>query len=448
MKRREQTASDFRHLYRQLLPDSGGPAALRPFVGVFRWALVFYRQLEKDRAFIRAAGMAYMTLITLVPMLLLVFGLLSATGIVRKDREAIEALIFETVLADLPYVRDFIMRGIGDLDLTTLGIIGVAGLIFFAGRLFILAEDAYNQIFGTRVRRKWMYRLLAFWFTLTIVPLVLTLGFASTIELLGTYGLGQWARTVVDATVLFLLLLTALKLFPSVKVEWGPALLGSTVSTVGIGLARTGFTLYLLWFKADDPLTIVYGTVGLIPVFLLWLYLLWVMVLLGVEVAYVAQNFSGLWEVERNWLDGDRNAVRSPRLHTALELLTCVGATYERGEGATSLATLIETTGLLRREIEPVMDLLSDQGHLVRTNDSWVPARPTEHIVLADVVRTWRQGASPTRQDARPPSAAETAVAETLQQHLPRTLSDAISEWHPADDKVVAIDEAASSQPS
>ncbi|MFT7520140.1 MAG: membrane protein [Kiritimatiellia bacterium] len=427
--RRDRGEAGFRALYQQLVPDDGGLAALRPVIGVIRWSVVFYRQLEVDRAFIRSSAMAYTTLVTMVPLFLLVFGLLSATGVVHKDQQAIEQLIFDTVIADLPQVRNFIMRGVGDLDLTALGIIGVASLVIFAGRLFIMVEQAYNQIFGTRVRRKWAYRLLAFWFTLTIVPLVLSLGFASTIDLLGTYGMGPWARSVVDATVLFVMLLAALKLFPSVKVEWGPALLGSMVSTIGIGISRSGFGLYLLWFKADDPLTIVYGTVGLIPVFLLWLYLLWLMVLLGVEVAYVAQNFQGLWEVEATWLEGDRDAIRGPGLHTALELAAWVGWHYDNGDGAMPLVALASRSGLLQREIVPIMDLLTDNNHLVYVDDSWLPARPTSAILLAQLVTCWRQGASPHRKDQAEMSGAEGAVTQALVTQLPKTLAQAIDAW-------------------
>jgi len=419
---------DIRDLYRRLTPDEVHHPLLVPLLATGRWAMVFYLQLSKDQAFVRAAQMAYQTLIALVPMLLLIFGLLGATGIVAQDREALESLIFETFIADIPQVRDFIMRGIGDLDLTALGIIGVAGLIIFAGRLFLMVEASYNHIFGTRVTRGWGYRLLNFWFSMTVVPAVLSIGFLSTIEFASGYGMGAVIRQALEPLVMFGILLAALKLFPTVQVRWGPAALGALVSSIGIWGARGIFRLYLNWFKADDPLTIVYGTVGLIPVFLLWLYLLWVIVLLGVEVAYVFQNFHSLWEVERANLEGRDSPLRGPRLHTALELMAWIGWHFEEGQGPIQIEQLAKRVGLSRRELLPVLELLEEEGFLLGGGEKgWLLARPSRSINVGDVVEAWRREASPERRGGA--TRAESAVSRALERSLPPTLSDAIDRW-------------------
>jgi len=378
--------SSLSDLYRRLTPDDGHHPAIVPLLAVARWGVVFYRQLEKDQAFIRAAAMAYQSLIALVPTLLLVFGVLGATGVLQRDREALERLIFDTFIADIPDIREFIMRGIGDLDLTALGIIGVAGMLIFAGRLFLEVEYAYNFIFGTRVNRSWAYRLLNFYFSLTLVPLLITVGAIGTLELASGAGVAAWARYLFEPLTAFVLLLAALKLFPTVQVRWVPALTGAAVSTVGILMARSAFRLYLQWFKADDPLTIVYGTVGLLPVFLLWLYLLWVMVLLGVEVAFVAQNFRTLWQVERVAAERSGKEVRGPRLHTAIELLAWAGWSFQQGHGPVSSQDLAGRVGLHARDVEPVLRLLAESGLLIEAREAWALARPPERIALSDVV--------------------------------------------------------------
>ncbi len=421
--------SSLSDLYRRLTPDDGQHPLILPVLAVARWIVVFYLQLEKDQAFIRAAAMAYQSLIALVPVLLLVFGLLGATGFLQRDREALEKLIFDTFIADIPEVREFIMRGIGDLDLTALGIIGVAGMVIFAGRLFLEVEYAYNYIFGTRVRRSWAYRLLNFYFALTLVPLILTVGALGTIELASGYGLAGWVRFGFEPITAFVLLLAALKLFPTVQVRWVPALTGAAVSTVGILAARWAFRLYLQWFKADDPLTIVYGSVGLLPVFLLWLYLLWVMVLLGVEVAFVAQNFRSLWEVERLNAERSGKEVRGPRLHTAIELLAWAGWAFQQGQGPVTAQQLAGRVGLLGRDVEPVLGLLGDAGLLLEVKDGWTLSRPPERIPLAEVVAAWRTGASLERGAEVSVTRVELEVGQALERALPPTLADAIDRW-------------------
>jgi membrane protein len=415
-------------LYRRLTPDDGHNPVVLPLLAVGRWVVVFYQQLDKDQAFIRAAAMAYQSLIALVPVLLLVFGVLGATGFLQRDREALERLIFDTFIADIPEVREFIMRGIGDLDLTALGIIGIAGMVIFAGRLFLEVEYAYNYIFGTRVNRSWAYRLLNFYFALTLVPLLITVGAIGTMELASGYGVAGFARFFFEPISAFVLLLAALKLFPTVQVRWVPALTGAAVSTVGILGARWAFRLYLQWFKADDPLTIVYGTVGLLPVFLLWLYLLWMMVLLGVEVAFVAQNFRSLWDVERMNAERSGKEVRGPRLHTAIELLAWAGWGFQQGAGPVPSQELAGRVGLLAREVDPVLRLLASAGFLLEVKDGWALARPPERISMGEVVAAWRDGASLERGEGNP-TRVETEVAQALERALPPTLADAIDRW-------------------
>lgn len=420
---------DIRDLYRRLTPDEGHHFALLPLLAMFRWVWVFYQQLQKDQAFSRAAAMAYQTLVALVPLLLLVFGILEVTGFLQSDREALEALIFETFIADIPEVRDFVMRGIGDLDLTTLGIVGVASLVVFAGRLYLTVEHAYNYIFGTRVRRNWVYRLLNFQFALTLMPVALTLGFVGSIEFANTYGVAAWARALGEPAVTFVLLLAALKLFPTVTVRWRPALLGAGVSTVGLWLARSGFKLYLQWFKADDPLTIVYGTVGLVPVFLLWLYLVWVIVLLGVEIAYVAQNFHSLWEVERSNLDHRERTVAGPQLHTALELLAWTAWSFENGACPVDPDVLAKRVGVVRRDVLPVVEVLAMHGFLVDSPEGVTLARPADSISLSEVVEAWGTEVSPEGAAEPSQTRAEREIAHALSRSLPPTLADAVDRW-------------------
>ena len=146
-------------IYRSLTSDETSHPALVPIRASVRWISVFYQQLLWDRAFVRAAAMAYTTLIAFVPLLLLVFGILSGTGVLQQDKDTIERILFGTFVGDIPGVREFLMPGLLELDLRTLSILGVAGLLFIAARLFLMVERAYNDIFGLKIRRKMGYRL-------------------------------------------------------------------------------------------------------------------------------------------------------------------------------------------------------------------------------------------------------------------------------------------------
>ncbi len=419
---------DLRDIYRRLTPEDVDNPLLAALLAVARWGMVFYLQLERDQAFVRAAQMAYQTLVALVPMLLLIFGLLSATGALPNDPSEFESLIFETLIADIPQIREFIMSGVAALDFKALGIIGVVGLIIFAGRLYVMVESAYNHIFGTEKRRNWIVRLLSFWFAITVIPALVATGVLSGIQYADEMNSGLEVRTFADPILMFTLLFAALKLFPTVTVRWGPALLGAGVSTVGIVAARELFRLYLAWFRTDDPLVVVYGTVGLIPVFLLWLYLLWVLILLGVEVAFVFQNFHSLWEAETSNLERRDKPLRGPQLHTALEAMAWIGWHFEEGNGPVDGEEVARRIGLTSRQLTPVLSVLESHGFLQSTPTGWTLQKPTHAIPLSTIVDVWQEETSSTAA-ATATTRAAADVANGMVRALPPTLEDAIDRW-------------------
>lgn len=141
----------------------------RPLLTVARWTLLFYLQLERDRAFARAAAMAYITLVAIVPLLMLIFGMLNLVGVLDNGTTddflngPIGHLIFDTMLGDIPEARDVLLPGLMGVNFDTLGVAGVIGLILVTGRLYMLVEHTYNDIFGAVVNRTFGDRLLNFY---------------------------------------------------------------------------------------------------------------------------------------------------------------------------------------------------------------------------------------------------------------------------------------------
>lgn len=367
---------------------SVGHGPLGPLTVPARWAYVFYRELQQDQAFLRAAAMAYATLVALVPMLVLTYGVLRAVGVGDTDVDVALGALMDQVFGQVPGVRDVILPGLQRVDLRALGVISVGGLLFVAGRLYLMVEQAYNDVFNTSVQRSLPFRLLNFYFAITAVPVVLVMMTRG----MGTFALvgdASFAREWFGLVLQYALLVAALKLFPSVHVRWGPAVLGAAVSFVLLEAGRWGFGLYVRLFASDDPLQFVYGSLGLIPLFLLWLYCLWVFVLLGVEVANVAQNYRSLVDAELELLESSRP--RYPSVDAALQVALRVAEGFRSGEGPVSRAVLIERTGLEARTIDAITAVLVEEGLLVRAEGGWLPARPPEQVPIAEVVAAWRQ---------------------------------------------------------
>ena len=395
---------------------------LAPASQGIRWAFVFYQQLERDKAFVRASGMAYATLVAMVPSLVLIYGVLVTTGAGGNDPQQALTTLFDQVFGQVPGVRDVLIPGLVNVDLTALGFISIVAVVAVAARLYLSVEKAYCDVFAVPVRRHFTVRLLNFYFTFTFGPVVLALLVGGTFE--RAVGVDVSAFRYIAGLVLqYGMLVAAIRLLPATRVRWWPALLGGGVSWVLLEAGRRGLSLYVVWFASNDPLRVVYGSLAFIPVFLAWVYLIWVFILLGVEVAAVSQNFKSLVAKEAELHDPNRALY--PSVDTALQIATWVSWSFTMGNGPVSFSELAERCGLEGKLVHHVLGILQAGNIVVRTEAGWLPARPAGDIKLSEIVACWR--ASTVHRGHRD------AVSDELDSvlALEGTLQDAVNKWAP-----------------
>lgn len=410
------------------LTDSDAHPLVAPALAVVLWAMIFYKQLERDRAFIRAAALAYASLVALVPMLLLLFGVVRLTG-QSGTFEVLEAFLFETLLGNMQPVREVLEPGLLSVDLGALGVVGVAGLVVVSARIYLLVEAAYCDIFDVPIDRPFTTRLLNFYLMMTLGPLVVATTLVGTTEVVDGFGL-SWVSHRFTLLMQFLLLLTATKAFPCTYVRWGPAIAGTAVTTLLLHFGGQLFPLYVRWFTSDDPAIVIYGSLGLIPVFLLWLYLLWMFVLLGVEVASVAQRFPSLLDAQREQLNQSRVLVRVPNIDTALDVALRVARRFLDGKGAITVDELTQGCGIHGREVHQVLQVLQQGGLVAKTTTGWIVSRPPETIALVEVVNTWRN-LTALRQGGEDVVGEE--ISMFLREKLSGDLATAARRWLPSE---------------
>ncbi len=402
---------------------------LAPLSVVIRWCFVFYQQLRRDMAFVRASGMAYATLVAMVPSLVLIYGVLVATGAGGNDPEQALTTLFDQVFGEVPGVRDVLIPGLVSVDLAALGIVSTVAVIAVAARLYLMVEKAYCDVFQVPVRRKFTVRLLNFYFTVTAGPIVLALMMGGTFELATGLDISNFRR-ILGLILQYALLVAAIRLLPATQVRWWPALLGGAVSWSLLEAGRRGLSLYVIWFAGNDPLRVVYGSLAFIPVFLAWIYLIWVFVLLGVEVAAVSQNYTSLVAKEHELQDPER--AQYPSIDTALQIATWVSWSFVNGGGAVTFEELVERCDLDGKIIHDVLGVLQSGNIVVRTEHGWLPARPARNIQLAEVVACWRT--TTVHRNKRD------AISDEMDRLLAieGTMADAVDKWAP---KLRLVDE-------
>jgi membrane protein len=302
-----------------------------------------------------AGSLTFTTLISLVPLLVLSLALFTAFPMFASFQRALEQYFLSNLVPDdiaRPVLRSLTQfagkaKGIGSVGAVVLGFTAIA--------LMLTIDRTLNAIWRVRRPRPFAHRVLVYWATLTLGPLLLGASLTLTSMAL-TAGKGVFSslpggfETLLELIQFLVLSLAVAGLFhfvPNTHVRWRHALLGGIFVATAFGLAKI---LLALWLKQVPTYALLYGAFATLPIFLVWIYLGWVIVLLG---ALLAANAPGLTQ---------RLMQRAPAPGLDFELaLGVVAELWQRqqrgGAGATKLA-LAQGLHIDPLQLEPVLETL------------------------------------------------------------------------------------------
>ena len=275
-----------------------------------------------------------------------------------------------------------------------MGTLGTLALLYVAFAMLANIEATFNDIWGVTRSRNWRWRILLYWATLTLPALAL----AGAASLAGGAHLDAahqlLARTPVIGRLIFQLLPLGLLwlvfaliylIVPNTKVRFSSALVGGMVAG---SLWQLNNYLGYLYVSRVITNSMIYGSLGLVPVFMAGLYLSWVIVLLGVQVSYAFQN--------RKFYLSDRfaeNVNQRGREFIALRLMTCLGLRYSDGQPPASARQIAAELGLSTRLAQDILQTLLT-GRLISEiagpEAAYMPARPLEAINAHQVLQALR----------------------------------------------------------
>ncbi len=372
--------------------DGGAPKDVR-MSGIHRlrrhkviayWGRLFLqlgRQFIEDRCLKLGQALAFQSILSLVPLLTVAFVGLNAFG-QNTEKE----LIVDKITAIFPGMpQGFSETLVGFTQKISGGALGSFGLLitaYLGFSLFKLVEEVFNEIWRTGQKRSLLQKFMVFYALATLMPVLAgaSLGMSAKIpsELRGLHFMGPFV-------VSWLGLLGMYKFLPVARVRWSAAVLGGGLAALVFELAKIGFGTYVKVALVKQQG--IYGAVGLLPLLFLWIYLAWLVVLFGCEIAYAAQNLAALelaMQLERSQGRQERTVL------AARVLLTC--ATVHRdGGGAAKRRDLALLYQLPEEAIDRIMkNLIARKLALEIPGDStgFVPARPPDRIGLADIMPT------------------------------------------------------------
>jgi membrane protein len=353
---------------------------------------IVVRELLRDQVHVRAATLAYWSLVAVVPILLLVAAVVEGLG--AESAGPVRALIYNTLLAGS--VRDVgssLDGWLSQVDVRSLGLAGLLGVAFTASRIFFSVEEAYNHLWNVRVKRGIVLRLALFYATVTIAPLLLVLGFHYT-AVLGDAGTG-WGRHLLPVVLTSVAFIGAIRTLPDTHVRWVPAAFGGVVSAILFEVAKIGFNTYTDVLGAGNAAAAIYGSLGFFPIFLIWLYTLWMIVLIGVELAYVTQRHTDLVEAEERLLQGEQHARRHPDALFGVQCLLVVARNWVSGQGPTPEAGVTRELHSEPPFVRAALETLEDAGILAESPAGYLPALPPDRVTVREVILRYRQRTRP-----------------------------------------------------
>lgn len=263
----------------------------RRLVRAVRLFVIFlYRRFDSDRCLMTATALSYTTLLSLVPLLVVVFSIISAFPVFETVIGTMQDYIFRNFLPAAgetiqSYMTNFMARA------GTLTGVGIATLVVTALMLMNTIDAALNRIWRVHRTRPVVAKMATYWATLTLGPMLLAVSVLATSYLVTLSKLGDVAGALLRfmpflSTCLALTLLYVLVPNRSVPLRYG--LVSAVAASVLFEIAKAGFAHYV---AAGPVYTTIYGALATIPLFLVWIYLSWAIVLLGAEFNYCLTVF-------------------------------------------------------------------------------------------------------------------------------------------------------------
>jgi YihY family inner membrane protein len=386
-----------------------------------RFAVTFVGALVREalsaRIADRAATLVYWTLVAIVPLLAVLAAAMAPVG----GTGAVRDLLYSSLLAGpVRAVGDQLDAWLSQVDFASLGAAGVVALVLTASRIYMSVEEAYNALWRVSVERSWFRRLLTFYALLTLSPLLVAYGFHLSSQLRSAVHLGVAARAlpVLLTGVAFT---AAVKALPSTEVRFGPAAIGGFVSALVFEVAKSAFSLYTDWFGAVEAAAAVYGGLALFPVFLLWVYVLWFIVLFGVELAYVAQHLGDFMHAEQRIHEGAAQHPRQPEPFFALKCLLVVVRRFLDGAGPTSAGQVMRVLETEPAHVRGAVAALVKAGLIVPSDQGFLPAAPPDSVTARAALVRYRALVRPIGADE---GAIDAAVEALLSDRADRSLAE------------------------
>ena len=362
------------------------------FFSIFQFIYSISTNFSTHQGPLRAAALTYTTVLSLVPFLAIAFSVLKGLG----AQNALEPLL-QQVAGDSEETISRLIAYVNNTNMKSMGAIGLVMLIVTVISLMGSIEEAFNAVWGVRETRS-LHRRFSDYLSVVIVGPILLLAATSMTSSLQSQWMLQWLiqnTYLGDAILLLFRFLPYLSVWiamvflyifiPNTRIRLSSALTGGVIAGTAWELAQWGYFHFQVGVANYNA---IYGTLAAVPIFLVWIYTSWIIVLFGLEIVFAHQHRGhGLFG------SGSLRLTAAAREELALALLVQVNLHFRKGGIPPSAQYLADELNLPLLPLEAVFDELERLGYLVATTGSesgWLPARDPSEVQVSEVVGALR----------------------------------------------------------
>ncbi len=344
------------------------------------WSFLHYvlERFEHNGGMQTAAALTYTTLFAVVPLMTVTYSMLSVVAAFQGVGEQIQSFVFDNFIPSVGAEIQRRLQAFSEQARELTGI-GIVFLVVTAYMMLMNVEKAFNVIWAVRQPRKGLPRFLLYWAILTLSPLLIGAGFVvssylfslpliSDAELFGLSEVTIALLPVLTSWVAFTIIYAAI---PNTRVPLVDALVGALIATLLFESAKHGFA----FFVRRSSMEVIYGTFAAVPLFLGWLYLTWIIVLVGAEIVHArtVRRFQ------------TRHGGSAP-LFVSLQFLERVHRQHRQGGGLPEVVASPILQQLGPDRLPSVLEGLVRADIVRRDSDgNWLPGRSFEVATLSDV---------------------------------------------------------------
>lgn len=259
------------------------------------YLLYLFEQFKEDRIIFHSGYLSYVTLLSMVPLFAVMFSVFSLFPSFQEWRGDVEFFVFNNFVPTLgDEIRGHFVEFVENASKMTP--VGIAVLVVFALLLISSIDHTLNHIWRVQKNRRLVVSFLIYLVVLILGPVLIGISLITTSYLLSLSGIGenelQAVRKLLLATLpylsSFLSFLLIYLLVPNTRVHFRSALSGALIAAILFELSKYAFALYFTHFPVYQA---IYGVLAIIPLLFIWVFVSWVVILVGAQVAASLDEF-------------------------------------------------------------------------------------------------------------------------------------------------------------